>query len=279
MAIIFNEEDKKKLAVTGKVGLISSIDEDNYPRIAIISTIETKNNNELMWGEFCEGISKKNLLRNNKSAFFVINMEKECWHGLGEQTSVTNVGQDFDYMNNKPLFRYNTYFGIGKVHYMKLNCFSGKYNLDMKSIIKGVLKGKFVKPFVKKSENKDIKIFNLSYDLIKGVATLKFLSFVNKEGYPIILPVLQATIIDKCGRIIIPLDDNLKEMNNLKENTKIALYNANMELSSVLFQGVFKKVESKFKIKYAIIDIEKVYNSMVPICGYVNPEQDYSLIY
>lgn len=279
MPKFLSEEDKKKFAVTGKVGLITSIDEDNFPRITLISTIESNGDDELIWGEFCDGISKNNLLKDPKTSFLLLNTEKEWWRGKALQTAVKNTGKEFEKLNNAPLFRYNTYFGIGKAHYMKMLSFSGKQNLDMKAIIKGVLKGKAVKRLVEKSSDKNEKITKLSYDLAKGVSTLKFLSYVDSEGYPLILPVLQATIIDKNGRIIIPLGEDNKELENIEANAKIALYYANMELSSVLFQGIFKGLEKKMKIRYAVIDIEKVYNTMVPIVGYIYPKEDYKLIF
>ena len=52
--------------------------------------------------------------------------EKELWRGKARWTGEASSGDDYEMYNRKPMFRYNSYFGIHTVHYLDLVEFSGK---------------------------------------------------------------------------------------------------------------------------------------------------------
>ncbi len=278
MTAIISKEDMQKFAVTGKIGLISTISPFGEPHITLITSIQAKDEKTIMWGQFTHGLSKEYVNKNPLTGFLVLNLEKKWWRGKTEYRDSTETGEDFDMYNNQPLFRYNTYFGVGRVHYMDLKDFSGKQDLPMGGIIKGALLGKMIKPFVKPSPDGIKKIKGISVKLAKDLTSLKFLSYIDEEGFPVLLPVLQATMKDE-GRIYIPLTAYGEEIKKIKPGSKVALFYANLELSSVLFQGYFTGIEKKLGVSYAIFDISKVYNSMVPIPGYIYPMEPYSVVH
>lgn len=279
MKKFFNKEDIEKLSVTSKIGLISTISPEGEVQITLISSIQPRNESELIWGEFSSGLSKKYLKDNPKCGFLALNPEKEWWSGKALLKDTKDQGTEFDMFNNQPLFRYNSYFGIGKVHYMDVIDFSGKQNLPMKDIVVGALSGNVIKGFVKGSEDKAQKIKGLSLKLAKDIAAPKFISYVDEDGYPVIFPVVQAVLKDDMGRVLIPLTANKEKLGKINPGSKAALFYANLKLSSVLFQGVYVGVEKKLGITYAIFDTYKVYNSMVPIPGYIYPLSEYQLVH
>lgn len=270
------KEDREKFAVTGKIGLIASISPEGYPHIAFINTIQALSEDEIIWGEFIHGKSKIYLLDNPKAGFLVLNTEKEWWSGKATQTQIRDSGPEYDLLNSAPLFRYNTYFGIGKVHYMKLVAFSGKQKLPLGKVLKGAFLGRMIRPGVKSSGKALAK--GIAVKLMKGISSLKFISFVDEDGYPVILPIIQATMKDK-GRMIIPLTPYQEELSKIKADTKVAIYLANLNLTTVLFQGTYKGEFKKCGVKYGIFDIEKIYNSMPPITGYVYPPQEMRVVH
>lgn len=271
-------EDMEKFAVTSKIGLLSTVSDQGYPHITLISSLQARNENQIMWGQFTHGLSKIYLQQNEKSGFLIVNLEKKWWRGRAEHKEIKDAGQEYDMYNNQPLFRYNSYFGIGKVHFMDLVDYSGEQKLPMKAIIKGVLAGRMAKPFIKPCQEKDEKINGLSVKLAKDMSSLKFLSYIDEQGYPVLLPVVQSFMKDQ-GRMIIPLTTSRQEIKNIKENSKVAMFLANLDLASVLLQGVFRGVKKTVGVEHAIFDIEKVYNSMVPVVGYIYPKQPYELIH
>lgn len=277
MTMFIGAEDREKFAVTGKIGLIATVNGEE-PHITLISSLQAKSEDEIIWGQFTHGLSKMYLKDNPKTAFLVLNMAKEWWRGKAIHKDIKDTGEEFEMYNNQPLFRYNTYFGIGKVHYMEVTEFSGQQALPMGAIIKGALLGKVAKNFIKKSPDKIKKIKGLSLSLVKDMTSLKFLSYIDDAGFPTLVPVIQAVMRDE-GRIIIPLTTYKDEISSIKAGAKVAMFYANLELSSVLLQGTFVGVEKKAGVECAIFDIEKVYNSMVPVVGYIYPVEEYKLVH
>lgn len=278
MTALINNEDKQKFAVTGKIGLISTISTFGEPHITLITSIQAKDEKTIMWGQFTHGLSKEYIYKNPLTGFLVLNLEKKWWRGKTEYRDGVETGEDFDMYNNQPLFRYNTYFGIGRVHYMDVKDFSGQQDLPMGGIIKGALLAKMIMPFVKPSPDGIKKIKGISIKLAKDLTSLKFLSYIDEDGFPVLLPVLQASMKDE-GRIIIPLTAYGKEIKKIKIGSKVALFYANLELSSVLFQGYLTAIKKTLGVEYAIFDISKVYNSMVPIPGYIYPMEPYTTVH
>lgn len=270
------KEDRDKFAVTGKVGLIASVSPDGYPHIAFINTIQAIGDDEIIWGEFVHGLVKMNLNENPKAGFLVLNPEKEWWNGKAMQTRVRDSGPEHEHLNSAPLFRYNTYFGIGKVHYMKVYSFSGKQRLPLGKVIKGALLGKFIKPGVQASGKGIAK--GTTWKLMKDMTSLKFISFVDEDGFPVILPVVQASAKDR-GRMIIPFSAYSEELGKIKPGAKAALYLCNLDLVTVLLQGTYLGTRKKGGVKYGLFDIEKVYNSMPPITGFVYPPQEMKIVH
>ena len=277
MTKLISEKDMKEFAVTGKLGLISTVSGE-YPHITLISSIQAKDEKTIMWGQFTQGISKTNLQKNPKSGFMVVSVEKKWWRGLALYKGATDTGEDFDMYNNQPLFRYNSYFGIEKIHYMDVVNFSGEQPLPIGGIVKGALWGRAVKPFVKPCSDGVDKIFNLSVKLLKNMMSLKFLSYFDKDEFPRLLPVLQSVMKDR-GRVIIPFSAYGEELRQIEKGQKIALFIADLELNSVLLQGEYKGSEKKGGMEYGIFDIEKVYNSMLPVVGYIYPMEEYKLVH
>jgi hypothetical protein len=187
------------------------------------------------------------------------------------------TGEDIEMYNNQPLFRYNSYLGIGVVHYMKLKNLLGGNKLPMKGIIKGALLGRLFKKSITPSLDGGTKLNHVAAGLANDISSLKFLSYLDDNGYPVIVPVIQAAVRDG-GRIFIPLTAFAEELSKIAPGSKAALYVCNLKLESVLLQGVFCGIEKKSGIKAAIFDIEKVYNSMLPVVGYCTDEP-YKLVH
>ncbi len=246
-----------------KLALTSTKDDEGYPHLTLINTLSAKNESKLISGEFIIGLSKEFMQIRDKIGFIVVNFNKEWWTGTATWKEKKNTGEDYDKLNQIPMFRYNTYLGIHAVHYYDLNEITKQRKLDMSGIIANSLLNIMVKPFLK--AKKETKALNQwSYDLLRGLATLKFLSFVDEDGFPRVYPIIQAQACDH-GRISIPMHPYSKDLSALKDNCKIAIMGATMSMDSVLIKGVFRK--NRAGLGY--MDIERVYNTMPPKHGYI----------
>lgn len=272
-------EDMVKFAVTGKLGLLSTLAPDGFPHVSLISSLQAKNDKQMMWGQFTYGLSKIYIEKQPKTGFLILDMDKNWWRGRTIYKESKITGEDYDMYNNQPLFRYNSYLGIGKVHYMDLVDYSGMQALPMKGIVKGAFLGRVIKGLIKKSTDKNVKIQNFTQKLAQDLTSLKFLCYEDREGFPVLLPVIQAFMKDKFGRMIIPLTAFKEELSSIPKGAKVALYLANLDLCGVLLQGEYGGVMKTAGMSYAVFDTQKVYNTNLPVVGYIYPQENYKIIH
>jgi len=269
---LIDEIYMKEFENDNKIGLLSTVDPEGYPHITLITTIQAKSGNELVWGQFCQGMSKKNVEKNPRIGFLILTRQMELWRGRANWTHTESTGPEFEVFNNKPLFRYNSYFGIGKVHYMDLVNITEKEKLNMGSIAFAAILTRIAKAGVKKKG--DVMILNeISNNLLNNMTSLKFISYVDEGGFPVIIPIIQAAAAHR-DRIIFSTKQYRGELESIPTGVKAAVYCVNLDMESVLVKGVFAGVKGICGIKAGILDIEKVYNPMVPKAGYIYPQEE-----
>jgi hypothetical protein len=260
-------EAMKLFQADSKIGLIAMINDEGYPHITMISTLTAKDENSILFGQFCEGLSKQNIKKHNKTAFLVMSPEREFWRGRAVWKGVANTGPEFEMLNDKPLFRYNTYFGIGLVYYLDLKEISEKSTLNMGAIISGAILTRLKKHAVKGHENGALN--NISFRLIEGLSTLKFIATQDDEGFCNIIPIVQAAPSSN-GRIAFVTEPYGSELKKIREGSKAAIFAMNLDLVSVLTQGVYRGIEKGL----GVFDIDKVYNPLAPLPGYIYPKEE-----
>jgi len=265
-----------------KIGLLCSVAPDGYPHISLISSIGVKDNKTMMWGQFSQGLSKDYLKENPKTGFLVVSPDQRWWTGKALHTGSTVKGEDFDYFNNKPLFRYNSYCGFGAVHYEELNDISAGEKLPIAKIAlgffaSGALKKKFAKRG-KSNADPTEKMPPYGVNLASGLTCLKFVAYVDADGFPRLFPVMQGQPLDANAMIFSPnpYSDLIRQ---IPAGAKAAVYLANMSLESLLLQGRWTNTEKNGRLKYSSFEIDKVYNSMLPLCGYVYPPKTLPNVY
>ena len=280
----FEDKCKKNFESDSKIGLLCSMAPDGYPHITLISSISVKNSKTLMWGQFTRGLSKDYIRDNPRTGFLVVLSDQRWWTGKALYSNSVVSGEDFDYFNNKPLFRYNSYTGIGAVHYEKLVDVSIGEKLPLLKIGLGFFaSGNFKKTVIAHDRNgtgagKIEKMPSYGLELASGLTCLKFAAFVDTDGFPRIFPVMQGRPVD-ANRLVFSSMPYAELLRQIPEGAKTAVFLANMNLESLLLQGCWFSTKKNGRLKSAILEIDKVYNSMPPIGGYIYPPRTLPNVY
>lgn len=260
-----SEEAIREFDKTYKVALVATIDDEGEPHISLITSLKANGEIELTTGEFITGISKEFMQKRSKVGFFVMSLDKNWWSGTAVWKDKKTSGEEYEAYNQIPMFRYNSYFGIHTVHFYDLESITEMHKLDMAGVIFNALINVLIKPLFK-SKKSETALTAWAYKLMKGIATLKFISYIGEDGFPQIVPVIQASARSK-SRIVLPLHPYSNELSNIKSGTKVAVMGLNLDMENVLIKGTF----TKHSFKTGVIDIERVYNSMPPKHGYIYP--------
>ncbi|MFC1706425.1 hypothetical protein ACFL59_06310 [Planctomycetota bacterium] len=263
------EEEMAAFEPEAKIGLLATRNPAGLPHVTLITSIQAKSPGELMWGQFCEGLSKEHVRADDRCGFLVMNAERNIWRGKARWTHAASEGEDYVLFNQKPMFRYNAYFGIHTVHYMELEELLPKERVFLPSVLAGTIVTAVARHFCRTTFTEPIlKAWAEAH--LRKVETLKYLAFVAKDGYPEIVPVVPCQPADS-RRLVFAPTGNRKALAALSKGQSVALFALNLEMESVLVRGTFAGYMRAFGLRAGMIDVDWVYNSMPPKQGPVYP--------
>jgi len=186
----FESADMGAFEAEAKVGLLATVSPEGLPHISLIASMQAKDPTQLIWGQFSEGRSKVHVKENPHVGFLIMTLDRNLWRGKALWTHVETEGEDYEMYNQKPMFRYNAYFGIHTVHFMDLVETYGKEGLPLARIVMASLATKAAKDGAKFPEDERI-LKPWAEGLFNRLDTLKFIGYVDEEGFPTIVPVIQ----------------------------------------------------------------------------------------
>lgn len=266
----FNEADIKAFEPESKVGLIATVSPEGLPHITLITTIQAKTPTQIIWGQFSEGLSKRHVKENRSTAFLIMTLDRKLWRGKALYTHSLREGEDYERLNNLPMFRYNSYFGIHTVHYMDLVETSSQERLPLERIVPATLLTKAVKPAA--GTGAPDPIMNpWSRALFDRVDSIKFIAFVGEDGFPRLIPIIQCQASDSRRLVFSPVAYG-NELRSLPAGGCVAVFGLTMQMEDILVRGVFAGFRRFRGVRLGTVDIDWVYNSMPPKPGQIYPE-------
>lgn len=264
----FSQQDVLDLMPAMKIGILGTVTPTGLPHVTMISTLMASQPEELVWGQFMEGVSKKNIHTNPKTGFLIMGLDKCFWSGQAEYTHSAKEGKDYDFYNNTPLFRYNSYFGVHTVHYMDLKGHSGKHPLPMNQVIFAAVKTLIAKTLAFGKSRKQV-MNRWTQAFFNKIDNLKFLCYVGANGYPVVIPVIQAQALDS-EHICFSFGAFAGELGGIPPYTPVAILSMALSMQDVLVRGTYQGAKRLAGIKTGIVQVDWVYNAMPP-----KPQQIY----
>ena len=265
----FSEEDRKAFAPSEKVGLVATVTPEGLPHMSLLTSIMASGPSTLTVGEFCKGESKASMEKTRKTGFAVLTLDKKLWRGKALWTHWKKEGPEYEVYNSQPMFRYNTYFGINTVHYLDLKETTSGAALPMVSIIRSALLTRLAKSAAATNRTGRV-LTHFGETLFNRLDALKFLSFVDDDGYPVIIPVIACQAADS-GRLAFQPGAFAADLKKLQPGMTLAVFGLTMQMENVLVRGVFNGYRRFRGIRLGTLDIDWVYNSMPPNHGQIYP--------
>ena len=91
-------------------------------------------------------------------------------------------------------------------------------------------------------------------NLASKIDTLKFVSYVDTDGYPRIIPALQGIPLDG-NRLLFSLSNYPELLSKIPAGVKAAVYLGTMSLTSMLLQGTWTGIKSYGGVKGAVFEV------------------------
>lgn len=268
----FDPADMGAFEAEAKVGLLATVNPEGLPHVSLISSMQAKDPGHLIWGQFSEGLSKAHVKQNPRTGFLIMTLDKKLWRGKALWTHAETEGEDYEMYNQKPMFRYNAYFGIHTVHFMDLVETFGREALPLGRIVAASLATRAAKDGAGSPEIEPV-LKPWAEGLFNRMDALKFLSYVEPEGFPTIIPVIPCQAAGSRRLAFSPLAYG-HELSALHEGMQVAVFALSMQMEDVLVRGTFLGYRRVRLQRLGVIELEWVYNSMPPAPGQIYPPLD-----
>ena len=265
----FSSKDIQETQPAMKIGLLATVTPEGLPHVTLISSLMACDSKKLCFGQFTEGMSKKHILDNPEVGFLIMNMKKELWSGKATYTHFSKEGPEYEYYNNVPMFRYNAYFGVHTVYYLDLVSQSGKSPLPMNRIIFAAVQTMLARTLGRKG-GKQAVLNGWTHAFLNKLDNLKFLSYVGADGYPVIIPAIQAQSLDS-QHAIFSTSVYRDELERIPAGADLCVFSMALTMEDVLLRGKYLGLRRKAGIRAGLVEIDWVYNPMPPVPGQIYP--------
>jgi hypothetical protein len=253
--------------------LVSTIDDRGWPHISLISSNRLINKNQIVWGQFTEGTSKKYVKSNPKQGIFYMTPEMpfKFVQAKVNFTHTTKEGEDLEYFNKSELMRYFTYVRVHTAYYNNIVAVTPVRDLSLFGIIKGIIKDLIGKGGAKtKLEEERLNV--IGYNLFKAPIAVRVISYIDpNDGYPVMIPCIQLQAADH-NRLAFPPSILKEDLYKIPVNSKVAVFGMNFDFVNQVVKGTFTGFKKFRGIKFGVIEIEEIYSGMPPVSRVIYPE-------
>jgi len=156
------------------------------------------------------------------------------------------------------------------VHYLDLTETTPGAPLPLASIIPSTLLTKIAKGGAACDRKERVLSF-FGEALFNRLDSLSFLSFIGRDGFPVIIPVIQCQAADT-SRLAFHPGAFAAELHLLEPGMTVSVFGLTMQMEDVLVRGVFNGYHRYRGIRLGTLDINWVYNSMPPNHGQIYPQ-------
>ncbi|MBU0934985.1 MAG: hypothetical protein KKI09_02210 [Spirochaetes bacterium] len=261
---LFEQEDLSFFEPDGKVGLLAVKNPEGLPHISLITAMQGCGRSRLIFGQFCEGRSKTWLQERPEAGFLLMTLDRKIWTGKARWVEKKNSGPEHELMNRKPMWRYNAYFGIHTVHYLDLVGVSRCRNLPLGRVAAGLATGLLCKLFSRPYNGERI-MNRWTEKFIAKPGNLKFLAWIDRDGYPRIVPQLGAISLNSAS-VLVPGIEYFREIATIPEGVSVALFAMALSMEDVLVRGIWRRHKQGGRL-----EVNWVYNSMPPVAEQIYP--------
>jgi len=270
----FTPDDIEALKPTMKVGLLGTVNDEGLPHLTLISSLQANTPTQVIWGQFTEGLCKSYIQHSPKAGFLVMTLDKQLWRGKAQFTHTARQGPEFEMFNNTPMFRYNAYFGIHTVYFMDLVEQSGRQALPMGPTVLAAIRTMVARGVdggraAEAATTGGAVLNGWTRALMNKLDNLKFVGYVGSDGFPTIIPAIQAQAAGT-ERILFSTGVYGEELEAVPAGATVAVFGMSLEMEDVLLRGRYEGIRRIGGVRCGSVRVNWVYSPMPP-----KPQQIY----
>jgi hypothetical protein len=167
------------------------------------------------------------------------------------------------------MFRYNAYFGVHTVYYLSLIAHTGKSPLPMNRIIFAAVRTMLARKLGRKPGTQSV-LNTWTRAFLDKIDNLKFLCYVDADGYPVLIPAIQTQSLDN-QHVLFSTSVYADELAALPAGVPLAVFSMALTMEDVLLRGTYLGIRRVGGVRAGLVQVDWVYNPMPPVPGQIYP--------
>jgi len=263
----FSPEDLQALQPEMMIRLLGTQDRTGKPNLGMIPTMRHAWPDKIAFGEFVMGKTKLNLDQHDpRAGILFMTLGFDQWNAKGTFTHWEYEGDDYEFLNNTHLLRYNAYTGISRVGYINIEQVVARRKVPLLKVVTGVLAGKIAGGALKRNLPEE-RMSPFTRSLFNALANAKYICWIGPDGFPEIATAIPIQVADP-NRLVLAPSMFGNDLSRIPQGAWVAcLAIQPKEFTIMQVKGIFQGFQKARGIKAGVIDVEEVYSSIAPKAG------------
>jgi len=158
---------------------------------------------------------------------------------------------------------------VHPVYYLDLLAQTGKSPLPMNRIIFAAVQTMLARTLGRKPGTQPV-LNSWTRAFLDKIDNLKFLCYVDVDGYPVLIPAIQAQSLD-ARHVMFSTSVYTGELALIPAGSPLAVFSMALTMEDVLLRGTYLGTRRMGGIRAGLVQVDWVYNPMPPVPGQVYP--------
>lgn len=245
---------------------LATVSARGVPNIVPIISIEATDAQTIIFAELMIWKTRKNLEENPQVAAAVMTRDLKAWVVKGDFVGFQKKGKYYEKLSGNELFRYNAYTGIRSAAVIRIKEVLPAVSLPKGKLLGDLLKVRVLSPRAGSQLRGKQEIPLPVSEKFRRLMGVKYLAYIDTDGYPGIIPLLSSYPADG-RRLIFGTSISGKAIGRLKSREKVAASVITSDPVAYQVKGSFQGIKRYWGIKVGVIDIDELYSASPPLPG------------
>ena len=245
---------------------LATANKDGVPNVVPLVSFTDIDEKTLAFAELMTWKTRKNLEENPRICVGVFTEDLHIWIIKARLREYVETGPILEQLNQGELYRYNAYMGASRGGVCDALEITGVHRLKKLGVLREFLAAKLTHPLSALTAGRRGKMPVQVMEKFNRLEAVKFLAFVEEDGYPTMVPALSMQPSSP-EKLVFNFGPFGRELSRLAPGSQVAATVLTTDPISYQIKGSFEGARGVLFGKIGRISVREVYSACPPVPG------------
>jgi hypothetical protein len=237
--------------------------DNNEPNIAFVTSWTHYEGNKLVYGDFLNYKTRKNLESgHNELGLLIMTTDLDNWAIKATFESFHRNDEIYEFIAMTPLFRYNQYTNARGAGVAEAIWVGENLKLSKLSVLSSFLKARFARKRVPRTETEEGNMPQNVFKRMDAMTAVKAISFIDDDGYPVAFPNLGIVPAGQ-NSLVVNRSEEYRRGFHIQSGLRVAISLVTTEPAAFQLKGTYREIDEST----AYVELDRVYACSLPRPG------------